>query len=352
MRSQSTLINYPARTLDEARRRFDVRMNETPGLAPLRNVVMLPEFDPLYDLDGMRIDVTRRVNIPPDIGSRHVLKRDQVQSENNEPQQVVIPRDLDVVEQPVVFIGAIWPHYGHFVTDGMSKLWAIDRVPDLPLLMQARPPVRSHGCNYIDEVHARLKLVERGLLMPSRPTLFRKVLAAKAAFQHTFRLYDCHQNPHLKVADSILAEDGAAASGPKKVYLTRSRLKARERKANEEVELERRLRKEGFEIVAPEQVAFADQVRMFNSAQWVAGMIGSAFHTCLFARPNPDRVLFMMAWDKLNPRYLMIDEITAQRSFYVNCVAVKSVDSRERVSETAIDVDRALAGMDEAGAFR
>jgi capsular polysaccharide biosynthesis protein len=352
MRAQSTLIGFPTETLDRARRRFDVRLDETPGFAPLRDAVMVPDCDPLYDMDGRRIDVTRRVNIPSDLAPQHVLERDRTASEKNEPLEVTIPEQLDVVEQPVVFVGAVWPHYGHFITDGMSKLWGMDRISELPLLMQARPSVRDHGCSYIHETFGRLRVVDRGLIVPTRPTLFRKVLAAKAAFQHTFRLYDCHQKPHLKVAESILAEDVGVPGGPEKVYLTRSKLKSRDRKAAEELELETRLRKEGFEIVAPEQQSFKDQVRLFNTAKWVVGTIGSAFHTCLFARPHPDRALFMMTWDKINPRYLMIDEMTGQRSYYLNCITVNSVDARERVTETEINVERAMAAMDEAGAFR
>lgn len=352
MRAQSTLIDFPAGTLDHSRRRFDVRMHETPGFAPLCDVVMLPDYDPLYGQDGRRIDVTRRVNIPADLGSRHVLERDVHRAVVNEPPQVEIPDDLDVVEEPVVFIGAVWPHYGHFITDGMSKLWGMDRATDLPLLMQARPPVRDHGQPYIHEILARLGLKERGLIMPTRPTLFRKVLAAKAAFQHTFRLYDCHQTPHLKVADSILAENTDLTGSPDKVYLTRSRLKAHERNAAEEGVLEDRLRAEGFAVIAPEQLAFADQVRLFNRSKWIVGTIGSAFHTCLFARPDAERALFMMSWEKINARYLMIDEMTAQRSFYLNCMTVKSVDGRDRVSDTAIDVERAMGALDEVGAFR
>ena len=59
----------------------------------------------------------------------------------------------------------------------------------------------------------------------------------------------------------------------------------------------------------------------------------------------------MMAWEKINARYLMIDEMKGQRSFYLNCMTVKSIDDRSRVSDTAIDVERAMAAMDEAGAF-
>lgn len=347
----STLIDFPTGTLDHARRRFDVRIGESPGFAPLRDVVMLPDYDPLYTRDGARVDVTRRVNIPPDIASRHVLERDLMTSSATEPRHVLIPDNLDVVEQPVVFVGAIWPHYGHFITDGMSKLWGVDRVAGLPLLMQARPPVRAHGCAFIDEVLTRLELAERGIMMPTRPTLFRKVLAAKAAFQHTFRLYDCHQDPHLKVTESILAEDCGSAEGPEKVYFTRSKLKAHERKAAEEYEIENRLRDAGFDVVAPERVPFADQVRLFNSAKWVVGMIGSAFHTCLFAHPNPERSLFLLCWDKINPRYLMIDEMTAQRSYYLNCATVNAVDSRDRITDTTIDVDRTLAALGDVGAL-
>lgn len=148
----------------------------------------------------------RRVNISPEMGSRHVLERDARNSVINEPAEVVIPADLEVMDEPVVFIGAFWPHYGHFNTDAMSKLWGMDRVDGLPLLMQARPRVRSHGQSYIHEIHAQLGLVERGLIVWTKPTLVRRVLAARAALQHTFRLYDCHQTHHLKVGASVLAE--------------------------------------------------------------------------------------------------------------------------------------------------
>lgn len=351
MRAQSTLIDFPEGTLDHARRRFDVRMDETPGFAPLRDVVLLPQYDALYYQDGSRVDETRRVNIPTDIGSRHVLERDKLKSVATEPPFATIPDNFDVVEFPVVFVGAIWPHYGHFITDGMSKLWAIDRAPGLPLLMQARPSVRAHGCSFIDEIHARLGLNERGLIMPTRPTLFRRVLAAKAAFQHTFRLYDCHQDPHLKVCETITTEGNVAENVPEKVYFTRSKLKEHERKVVEEIALEERLRSSGFAIVAPEQISFVDQVKIFNSAKWIVGTIGSAFHTCLFARPNPERALFMMSWGKINPRYLLIDEITAQRSYYLNCVTVNSIDHRERVTETTINLNRALDSLQDVGAL-
>lgn len=43
MRAQSTVIDFPAGTLEQARRRFDVRLDETPGFAPLRDVVLLPD---------------------------------------------------------------------------------------------------------------------------------------------------------------------------------------------------------------------------------------------------------------------------------------------------------------------
>lgn len=345
-----TLIDFPPETLERARRRYDVRPDETPGVMVMRDVVSLPDYDCLYSLSGVRLDETRRVNIPQDIAPPHVLERDELSCVATEPRQAVIPPDLDVVETPVLFVGAVWPHYGHFIIDSMSRGWALDEAPDLPVLLLKRPAIREHGQKYIHEIHARLQLENRGIMSPDRPTLFRSVLVAGPAFQHAFRAYRRHAEPHLKVTDTILAEGGLAAL-PRRIYLTRSRLKPHERNAAEEVALEDRLRREGFEIVAPEQMSFVDQVRMFNAADWVVGTIGSAFHTSLFARPNDSRTLFLLSWEKINARYLMIDEIMGQRSIYLNCMTIQSIDKRSRISDTDINLERAMAELDQAGAF-
>jgi len=349
MQASITLANFPPETLVRARRRMDVRRQETPGIVVLENLVSLPQFDCLFDASGQRIEDSRRVNIPRDLATPHVLERDERSSIATEPRTTEIPRVLDVVEEPVLFVGSIWPHYGHYIIDGMSRFWALEVAPDLPLLIQNRPAVRNHGHAYISEIHARLALSERVLISPERPTLFKVVHLAKPSFLHTFRAYECHQDPHLKVAGSIL-EEGSEVHSPK-VYLTRSQLKSHERGAEQEAEMEDRLRREGFAIVAPERVAFADQVRLFNHAKWIVGTIGSAFHTSLFAGPDPDRTLFTLCWEKINPRYLMIDEIKRQTSIYLNCVSVDTIDARDRISKTTIDVEQAMAELDAAGAF-
>lgn len=350
MQTSITLANFPPETLARARRRMDVRHEEAPGIVRLENLVSLPQYDCLYDLSGRRVDDSRRVNIPRDLATPHVLERDERSSAATEPREVQLPLTLDIVEEAVLFVGSIWPHYGHYIIDGMSRFWALDVAPNLPLLLQNRPLVRDHGHSYISEIHARLELGARGVISPTRPTLFKVVHMVRPSFLHTFRAYECHQNPHLKVAASIM-EKGAGLGQPEKVYLTRSQLKPHERGTPQEVEIEDRLRREGFAIVAPERVAFADQVRLFNSANWIVGTIGSAFHTSLFSRSDPDRTLFTLCWEKINPRYLMIDEIKRQKSIYLNCMSIDAIDARERISEMTVDIELTMAELDAAGAF-
>jgi hypothetical protein len=345
------LLNFPADTLARARRRYDVRFDETPGIAVMHDVVSHPYYDCLYDLGGNRIEESRRVNIPKDLATPHVLERDEKSSAATEPRTIDVPVDLDIVEAPVLFVGSIWPHYGHYIIDGMSRFWALDQAPSLPLLMQSRPPVRDHSQAYITQIHDRLDLGSRSVISPDRPTLFRTVHVVRPAFLHTFRAYKCHQTPHLKVASSILSEPDNE-NFPKRLYLTRSLLKSHERSAAEELHMEEKLRKNGFAVIAPERIPFPDQVRLFNNADWVVGTIGSALHTSLFTKHPAERRFFILCWEKINPRYLMIDEIKDLDSTYLNCMKIASVDARERISETLLDTDLALAELDAAGAFR
>lgn len=351
MTADIQLLNFPPLTLERARARYDVRRHETPGILMLNDVVCHPDYDCLFDLDGNRIPASRRVNIPPDMAPPHVVDRDNLSSVATEPAHIDIPVQMDVVEHPVLFLGAVWAHYGHYIIDSMSRFWALDHLTDMPGLLLVRPPVRQHGKAYINEVQQRLGVVEPRVISPSVPTVLRHVHMARPAFCHTFRSYGCHADPHVRVAQSILDQHGAGDS-PSKIYLTRSQLKVHERQAVQEGELEERLRTEGFTIIAPERLSFVDQVRLFNRAEWIVGTIGSALHTSLFCLPNDNRQLFILAWEKINPRYLMIDEIKQQRTTYLKSMSIDAIDARDRISDTSIDIEMTMAALRASGALR
>jgi capsular polysaccharide biosynthesis protein len=79
-----------------------------------------------------------------------------------------------------------------------------------------------------------------------------------------------------------LCPAGAPASRP--IYVSRART-GRRRVVNED-ELARVLQAHRFEIIHPQELSFADQVRTFNEAEVVIGAFGSALVNVVFSQPG------------------------------------------------------------------
>ena len=95
-------------------RKFSVR----PPIIQMEDLVALPGYSCLFDLNGCRIEETRRDFTEGPFFSR---KSDITQA----PRFCEIPNNLDPIEKPVIYGGQIGSHYGHFLCDHMSRIWPI-----------------------------------------------------------------------------------------------------------------------------------------------------------------------------------------------------------------------------------
>lgn len=72
----------------------------------------------------------------------------------------------------------------------------------------------------------------------------------------------------------------------RKIYISRSKAEVDWHKIENESEIERALQGIGFEVVHPQLMSFADQVRTFDAASIVVGEYSSAMHNAVFCRPG------------------------------------------------------------------
>lgn len=94
----------------------------------------------------------------------------------------------------------------------------------------------------------------------------------------------------VRDAFSHLTAKAPSASG-RRIYVRRN---AGLRKLINDQEISALLSAEGFEIVAPEQLSFSDQVRLFSQAELVIGATGAAMANLIFCPPGA-RVHVLMA---------------------------------------------------------
>ncbi|QIK78060.1 glycosyltransferase family 61 protein [Sphingomonas piscis] len=304
-----------------------------PPIHHLVDAIALPGMPELYDTTGLRIDEaavrTLSADAPP-------IRRQKLHRSEN---QVSVPARLKVVEEPVLFCGHLMKHYGHFVIESMSRLWARDLHTDLPVLF-TRPGKWREPPSYGTDVLAALG-VEARMMAVDEPTIFRQVVCPGTAFEYRWKAFTVADEPHLTVAKNLAGSPTTDWRRP--VYLTRSGLPGDLRKSKEEPELEAELLQRGFDIVRPETLSLAEQISLFDNAPLVVGTVGSAMHTALFSR-SANRKLAILNWGRGFENCLLVDSVKEHDSYYL-----KSMQRRGDTGEHVLDVARTLQLLTEAG---
>ncbi|TPQ52644.1 hypothetical protein C2U72_02175 [Prosthecomicrobium hirschii] len=173
-----------------------------------------------------------------------------------------------------LFAGILFNHYGHFLLEGLTRLWALRAAaPDRPILWLRhydRPMRTWHGQIFalfgIDP--ARFQFVEG-------PTRIDSLEVPEPGWMSPTR----YEPDYF---DAIRLRRGTPATAGRKVWLSRSRLAANQGRIVGEADLEAVLQHHGWDIVHPETLSVAEQIDRLDGAEHIAGFEGSAFHTLLF----------------------------------------------------------------------
>jgi hypothetical protein len=97
-------------------------------------------------------------------------------------------------------------------------------------------------------------------------------------------------------APTTMKSDGSGCASDRRIFISRSRVWHDVRLINAE-KIEATAQDLGFEIVHPQEMSFAEQVRLFHEARVVMGEAGSALHNVLFSQPGTRVIsLNMFSW--------------------------------------------------------
>lgn len=218
-----------------------------------------------------------------------------------------------------LYVGAIHPHYGHFIINTLARFWPLLDLAEGSL----RPTLLCHGPGpeadwsvtpFIPQILGQLGLSVMDLASFGRSTRIRSLLVPQAALQQDDYAFPVLADLCREIGRGFYAPEEVDAD-PQPVYLSKARLTNGVRRfANEEAVTDV-LAANGVRIVYPELLSFPEQVRLFARHRVVLGANGSAFHTLLFAPPG--RQLIVIADRlKLSATYRLIDLITGTQAHY------------------------------------
>lgn len=204
--------------------------------------------------------------------------------------------------------GVLWAHFGHFLVESTSRLWALDHLEkpvDGILFIPKRPrtgeSIRGFHTGFLDLMAPDLSMrvaasptqVEE-LIVPGQGFGLGLITAGTARFRSAI---------HNRFAKDIAPE------GPEKIYLSRSALGLGKGGMLGEERLEELLQAEGYEVFHPQQHDLATQIARYKAAKKVVAADGSALH--LYAMVGrPDQSVAMILRRQSTSNNLLASNVT------------------------------------------
>lgn len=200
-----------------------------------------------------------------------------------------LPADLrpsETLDGDYYLLDSAYPgHFGHMMTDVVSRLWGWDRakqaLPDLRVLY-FKAPGRWNAWEVHHQLLTSYGIDERDIVTVDRPVFLRSVVGATPMW-HNQRPYHAHSEMR-----QVWERLGAALVDPHgpsydKVFISRHG-EWDQRSCRNIREVEDVFAAAGFEVFYPDQHPFTVQATTFANARVIAGFCGSGLFNMLFCR--------------------------------------------------------------------
>jgi capsular polysaccharide biosynthesis protein len=182
-------------------------------------------------------------------------------------------------------------HFGHLLTEVISRLWGWDEAkalhPDLKALFHVRGPEQDTALER--RVLGAFGIAEDDVTWTHEPVRLESVVAATPMFHNAEPHY---VHPDLarvwaRLRDALVAEDpaptaGFERSGGRRLFVSRRDVTGN-RSCRNTREVEAFFAERGFDVLYPEDHELAVQAAVFDRAEVVAGFGGSAMFNVLFS---------------------------------------------------------------------
>ncbi|WP_264045591.1 glycosyltransferase family 61 protein [Methylobacterium flocculans] len=310
----------------------------------LQDLIYVPEYAALYTRDGVCVDETAAIHLrpAPSIGASK-LRRVKQSVCKHFPPKIDPPSAEAVFERPIVQIGHVAPHYGHFVVDGLARMWALSNFERQEhfYFTDNRKLSSFLSLPYVAEAFAALDFDPKKIARFEVNTLLKTVIIALPGINYSYNAYDALKHAPLRIAER-LRKHGAPCDG-QPIYISRTTPGSGRRKLNGEEQVEEAFRSAGYKIFHPERHTLSEQIEIFSVTRRIVGSIGSAFHSMLF---EPDSFVgerFIFSPTLVNGRFLIVDGLKqdSHRTVYIRAIQ-DGLDASGR-STSDIDADLALS---------
>ena len=189
--------------------------------------------------------------------------------------------------------GVMWRYFPHFITESVTRLWALDHVDlsDLDgILFVPKSPGNEDTPPGFHETFFRLMGTDLPLVDVKEPVRPDTLIVPGQGFG----LGDISRGtPEFRAAMKARFAKGIAAEGQEKLYISRSRLGPQRGALLGETYIDDRLAAEGYEVFHPQDHSLEVQIARYRAATHVIAAEGSSLHLYAFVG-RPDAKIAML----------------------------------------------------------
>ena len=241
----------------------------------------------------------------------------------------------DYIDEDVLFLGSYETCWGHCITDNLKHLWPflqddlMTRLNGLKWYYAVESASKELPSNFI-EMLSLLGVDLRKAIRIQTPTQFRKVFLPEPCFyfdiSRNARFYTEQFGEIINRLRSRFFSSNAKVDLAKKVYFSRAGWKRGNPDFGER-HIERAFAQKGFRIVRPENLSFAETVKILGDCGTFASTEGSTAHNSLFL-PLGAKLIVVRKADYVNRYQPAINQLRDLDVTYIDANGTTLLESK------------------------
>lgn len=247
--------------------------------------------------------------------------------------------DAEYIDEEVLYAGVLINHFGHFLVEGLSRLWYwcenIDKNLHIAFLMPKNQPIFPQFWEFMNLIGIDKNKVH----IIKKITKFKKVYVPYQA-----HILDTSYNEKFTIPYRYIASK-LPTTAKEKYYISRSKFKGGTLCLGEYL-FEDMYKQNGYKVIYPEKLTLKEQISVIKNASELVGISGTGMHMALFADDNIN-ITILERTDNPVPEQAIINQAINANAFYIG-VNINPFPTDHSVGPTLLTINNSMVEYCEA----
>ena len=224
--------------------------------------------------------------------------------------------DYETIDEKVVFCGFYYKSWGHFITEGVSRLWYAlknDKSIDAYVFIVEKDEIQSFNGNYLE--YLKLLGIDDKVRIINKTVKFKTIVVPEEGFA----LHDYYTESFVKMYEYINYKGLSLYSGTKydRVFFSKRKCEISIMAHLNEKFVDDFFAKNGYKVLYPERLTLIETIGIIQNARYLGGISSSLIHNQIFGHANQTTICIEKE-AFYNPYQVIIAKITQSKSIFID----------------------------------